>query len=109
MKLCSLILVDNMPPSCSKCMFYEPFRGKCIALGVYIWDDYSYQFPDNNRLEICPLEAPRKIMKTYYVKNYKNGIWTVLGNVRAEDIAEAWHKAIGKWGDQVSHVTDFDE
>lgn len=48
-------------------------------------------------------------MKTWMAKSFKNNTWTVLGWVWAETYDEAWTFAIAKWGNLVSHVTDFSE
>ena len=48
-------------------------------------------------------------MKTFTVKSYKRNVWTVLGWVDAEDRNQAWDIALARWGNQVSHVTDFEE
>lgn len=47
------------------------------------------------------------MMNRYMVKSYKRNVWTVLGWVYAEDRNQAWDIAIARWGNKVSHVTDF--
>lgn len=48
-------------------------------------------------------------MKTFTVKSYKRNVWTVLGTVCADSLLYAWDIALARWGNLVSHVTDFDE
>lgn len=48
-------------------------------------------------------------MNKYMVKSYKRNVWTVLGSVWADSLLYAWDIALARWGNQVSHVTDFDE
>lgn len=41
-------------------------------------------------------------MYPFFCKVFKKNKWHVLGTIRANDLADAWEKAIAKWGDVTS-------
>lgn len=45
-------------------------------------------------------------MYPFLCKRFSNGSWEVLGTIHAKDNAEAWEKAIAKWG-KVDSVYDL--
>ena len=49
------IIVDYVPSKCTRCLFFDPAYGDCVALDINIYDLFSFDLPDYSKPVTCPL------------------------------------------------------